>query len=83
MAFKFRKPKRLFSQYIKENVLIATSGDYQPEALVCAIGAMGADRILFAADYSWVSLEEAVELVERAPISDSDKEKVYHLNAER
>jgi len=83
MAFKSRKLKRLFSQYIKENVLITTSGKYQPEALVCAISAMGADRILFAADYPWVSMKEAVELIEGTPISDSDKEKIYHLNAER
>ena len=83
MAFKSRKLKRLFSQYIKENVIITTSGKYQPEALVCAIRAVGADRILFAADYPWVSLKEAVELIERTPISDSDKEMIYHLNAER
>lgn len=83
MAFKSRKLKRLFSQYIKENFLITTSGKYQPEALVCAISAMGADRILFAADYPWVSPKEAVEHIERTPISDSDKEKIYHLNAER
>jgi predicted TIM-barrel fold metal-dependent hydrolase len=44
---------------------------------------MGADRILFAADYPWVSPKEAVELIERTPISDLDKEKIYHLNAER
>ena len=75
--------KRSFSQYIKENVLITTSGKYQPEALVCAISALGADRILFAADYPYVDMKEAVELVERTPIRDSDKEKIYHLNAER
>jgi 2,3-dihydroxybenzoate decarboxylase len=83
MAYRSRKLKRLFSQYIKENILITTSGKYQPEALVCAISAMGVDRILFAADYPWVSPKEAVEHVERTPISESDKEKIYHLNAER
>jgi len=30
-----------------------------------------------------VNLKEAVELVERTPIRDPDKEKIYHLNAER
>lgn len=50
---------------------------------MCAIRAMGADRILFAADYPWVSMKEAVELVERRPIRDSDKEKICPLNAER
>jgi 2,3-dihydroxybenzoate decarboxylase len=83
MAFKARKLKKLFSQYIKENILITTSGKYQPEALVCAVSALGADRILFAADYPWVNLKEAVEFIERTPLSDPDKEKIYHLNAER
>ena len=83
MAYKPRKLKKLFSEYIKENIVITTSGKYKPEALVCAISALGADRILFAADYPWVTPKEAVEHIERAPISDSDKEKIYHLNAER
>jgi len=83
MAFKPRKLKKLLSEYIKENIVVTTSGKYKPEALVCTISAMGADRILFAADYPWVTPKEAVEHVERAPISDSDKEKIYHLNAER
>jgi hypothetical protein len=80
---QLRKLKRLFSKYIKENVMITTSVKYQPEALVCAISAMGADRSLFAADYPRVSPKEAVELIERTPINNSDKEKIYHLNADR
>ena len=28
-------------------------------------------------------MKEAVELIERTRISDSDREKIYHLNAER
>ena len=83
MAYKTRKLKRQFSQYIKENILITTSGKYHPEALACAVNVMGADRILFAADYPWVSMKDAVDMVERTPISASDKEKIYHLNAER
>lgn len=35
--------------------------------------------ILFAADYLWVSLKEAVELVEGTPISDLNKEKSITL----
>src|SRR5208283_3506150 len=78
MAFKPKKLKKLLSEYVKENIAITTSGKYQPEALVCSITAMGADRVLFAADYPWVTPKEAVEHVERTPISDPDKEKIYH-----
>ena len=78
-----KKLKKQFSQYVKDNILVTTSGKYHPEALVCAVSAMGADRVLFAGDYPWVLPHEAVELVERTPLSDSVKEKIYHLNAER
>jgi len=45
------KFKRLFSEYIKENIIIKTSGKYQPEALVWAIIVTGTDLFLFATDY--------------------------------
>lgn len=43
----------------------------------------GIDRIFFAADYPWVAPREAVDLIERVPLTDGDKERIYHLNAER
>jgi predicted TIM-barrel fold metal-dependent hydrolase len=69
--------------YIKENMYVTTSGNYEPEALVCAIGAMGIERVLFAIDYPWGKGERAIQLVENTPMSDADREKIYHLNAER
>jgi 2,3-dihydroxybenzoate decarboxylase len=83
MAVKPRKLKRLFSEYIQQNIFITTSGKYRPEALKCAMIAVSADHVLFAADYPWVTPEEAVEHLERAGLSDSEKEKIYHENAER
>jgi len=82
MAFKSRKLKRLFSQYIKENVLITTSASTSRKPW-CVPSARW-ERIGFSCGrLSWVSMKEAVELIEGTPISDSDKEKIYHLNAER
>jgi len=83
MSFKPRKLNKKLSEYVKENIYVTTSGRYKPEALICTINAMGIDRVLFAADYPYAGMKEAVEDVERTPISDSDKEKIYHLNAER
>ncbi len=75
--------KKKVTDYARENLLVSTSGDYHPAALVCAMSAMGADRVLFATDYPSGNGKEAVEFVEKTPISDADKEKIYHLNAER
>lgn len=77
------KVKKRPSQYIRENVLVTTSGHYRPEALLCAMAAMGADRVLFATDYAAVDGKVAVEVFEKTPMSDGDREKIYHVNAER
>lgn len=75
--------KKVLSAYIKENILITTSGWYQPEALVCAISAMGADRVLFATDYPWVESSRAIRMFEQTPMSAADRQKIYQGNAER
>jgi 2,3-dihydroxybenzoate decarboxylase len=79
-AWKVKNPP---STYIKENIYISTSGHYHPEALMCAINAIGSDHILFATDYASVKGELAVQFLERTPMSDEDRERIYHLNAER
>jgi 2,3-dihydroxybenzoate decarboxylase len=71
------------SAYIKENILVTTSGYYQPETLVCAVSAMGADHVLFSVDYPYVDNRVAVEMFEKAKLTEADREKIYHLNAEK
>jgi 2,3-dihydroxybenzoate decarboxylase len=77
------KVKKKPSGYVKDNIIVTTSGLFLPETMVCALTALGEDRVLFATDYAAVSGKVGVEMVERCPISDAVKEKVYHLNAER
>ena len=44
---------------------------------------MGAEKIAFAVDYPYEENQEAIRFMKEAPICDEDKEKIYHLNAER
>jgi len=44
---------------------------------------MGPDRILFAVDYSAESNMEAVKFIESVKLSNEDREKICHGNAER
>jgi 2,3-dihydroxybenzoate decarboxylase len=78
-----RKLQKSLSEYMRSNVLVTTSGLYRPEALICAINAMGADRVLYAMDYPFVQPKASIDCFERTTMSDSDREKVSHLNAER
>jgi 2,3-dihydroxybenzoate decarboxylase len=73
-----RKP---MSAYVRENMLVSTSGAFAPEALRCTIEALGADRVLFATDYPFVSTDDAVRSVESTPLTNEEKEKIYRGNA--
>ncbi|MFJ9779153.1 amidohydrolase family protein [Amycolatopsis sp. NPDC101161] len=74
-----RKP----SEYFGRNILITTSGVCAPAALAGAVLAIGADAILFAVDYPFEDTAEAVRFLEHAPLSDADRAKIGHGNAER
>jgi len=78
-----RGSKKAPEEYIKQNFYAATSGNFWAAAFMCCYYGMGADRILFGVDFPTESNKEAVQLIESAPISDSDKEKIFHSNAER
>lgn len=75
--------KKKPSEYIKTNFYVSTSGNFFHPALMCACMAMGPDHVLFGVDYPSESNHEGVTFMETAPISDDEKEKIYHLNAER
>jgi len=71
------------SQYLLDNFRITTSGVFFKPAMMCAYEALGADNILFAVDYPYESSKEAVQFLDSMPIPEGDKEKIYHLNAEK
>lgn len=71
------------SQYIKENMMITTSGNFSDAALLCALLKLGADRILFSIDYPYQRTADGAHFIETAPISESDKAKICYQNAER
>lgn len=77
------KLKRLPSEYFRDNFYVTTSGMMWQPALLCTELAIGADRILFSADYPFESSKEMVDFIESSAMSEHDKEKVFHLNAER
>jgi 2,3-dihydroxybenzoate decarboxylase len=71
------------SHYFKNNFFVTTSGMSWSPALQFVSSVLGCDRILFAADYPFESMKEAVQFLDEAPISHSEKEKIYHLNTEK
>ena len=75
--------KKQPSQYIRENIMVTTAGSFSAEPLLCAIQALGVDRVMFSVDYPYEYTEQAVQFIDHVAISDADREKICHLNAER
>jgi 5-carboxyvanillate decarboxylase len=71
------------SEYLKRNFAITTSGMNWAPVLRFCLEAVGADNIMFAIDYPYQVTEGAVRFLDEAEISDEDKRKIYHRNAER
>ncbi len=71
------------SAYLRRNLWVVTSGACSDAPLVCSLLALGADRILFGTDYPFESMAVASDYLDRAPLSDEDRAKIGHGNAER
>jgi len=71
------------SEYFQRNFAITTSGVEDPLALRYCIDRIGIDRIMWAIDYPYQPTAPAVAFIESAPISETDREKIAHKNAER
>lgn len=78
-----RKLTRLPSEYFKDHFVITTSGMNYHAPLKLCHEVLGADRILFAADYPYESNAESVALIDSAPLPLEDLRKICQLNAER
>ena len=69
------------SQYVKDNIVVATSGMCAAEPLNCTIDALGHDRVMFAADYPFEVAHEAGEFLDETPLATPLREAVAYKNA--
>ncbi|MCC6472541.1 MAG: amidohydrolase [Burkholderiales bacterium] len=82
-AAKRRGLKKEPIQYLRDNLLVTTSGNWFEPAFVCTLLALGADSILFAIDWPYEPNSTGMAFLRRLSISDQDREKIAHGNAER
>jgi 5-carboxyvanillate decarboxylase len=71
------------SEYFKRNFVITTSGQENPLALDYSIKTLGIDSVLWAIDFPYQPTAPAVSFMDNAPVTDEERQKLYHLNAER
>ena len=75
--------KRHFSEYLRSNFYITTSGNFRTQALTNVILEVGADRVLYSVDYPYEDVVEAREWFDQASISEFDRSKIAGANAKQ
>ncbi len=83
MAGVAPKLKRKPSDYLRDNIVVTTSGMNYAPPLLMTIQMLGIDNVLFAADYPFETVADCVAAIDGLALADRDKEKIYSLNAKR
>lgn len=72
-----------FRSIFTRNFSITTSGFFSTPALLCCAMELGLDRVLFAVDWPFVSdSKPAVDWLDGAPLSSTDKARIFGGNAQ-
>jgi len=72
-----------FGHYLRNNFYLTTSGNFRTPALLNTLQEVGADRLLFSADYPFEDMREAATWFDRIELNDTDLHKIAHGNARR
>jgi len=75
------KAKLPIGHYLRENFYITTSGNFRTQTLTEVMMEVGADRILYSADYPFEDTGIAGDWFDRCAISESDRSKIGRTNA--
>ncbi len=75
--------KKRMRDYFCANFHITTSGNFHTQALLDAMLVLGADRILFSADWPFENIDHAARWFDSCPISENDRMKIGRTNAMR
>jgi len=77
------KAKRKICEYFNQHFYLTTSGNFRTQTLIDAMLEVGADRILFSADWPFENVDHAAQWFDSAAISEADRKKIGRDNALR
>ncbi|WP_207652425.1 amidohydrolase family protein [Desulfosporosinus sp. FKB] len=76
------KLQRPMASYLRENIHYTFSGFNFTAAFLNLLLEVGSDRIMFSVDYPYGSMEKGQAFLSQLPVSNSEREKIAHGNAE-
>ena len=75
--------KKSVADYVRNNFVLTTSGDFSTSALNQAIAEIGIERVLWSADYPFEDISDAADWIDAAPLSEADRRKIVRTNAQK
>jgi uncharacterized protein len=77
------KLARPLAAYLRENVHYTFSGFNFPATYLDLMLEVGVERIMFSCDYPYGSMAEARGFLNQIPVTEADRQRIAHGNAER
>lgn len=74
-------PQKSPLEYFRQNIWVASSGNFSPEAFACTRDVLGVERIVFASDFPYEEIGKTVDFVRSCSRSESEMEQYFHVNA--
>ena len=73
--------ERMPSDYLLDNMLASTSGNYSPAAVVCTKMTLGTERMVIGTDHPFENMEVCMEFLEKQPMTEPERENLYWRTA--
>lgn len=80
---RFAKLQRKFSQYLRDNFWVTTSGAFQHSALMLSIAELGVERVLFSVDWPFQSNIAGRDFIASAPVNEVERALILGGNARK
>jgi 2,3-dihydroxybenzoate decarboxylase len=77
------KAKKKICEYFNQHFYLTTSGNFRTQTLIDALLEIGADKLLFSADWPFENVDHAAQWFDSATISEADRKKIGRDNALR
>jgi gamma-resorcylate decarboxylase len=73
--------RKTFTEYLRSNFYVTTSGNFHTNTLNAAIAELGPDRVLFSVDYPFEECADAAAWFDACEIPEADRLKIGRTNA--
>ena len=77
------KLQRSLGDYLRQNIHYTFAAFNFPATFLNLLLEVGADRIMFSADYPYGSMADALAFLKQLPVSIADRKRIAHGNAEQ